>query len=78
MANNDLTTLKQERVLAIKILRLLEEILLTADESYQPKVEATAGNIAVFDSDGGIADSGFSVATDAEVLEYLNRVFPNT
>lgn len=39
---------------------------------------ATAGNLAVFDSDGGIVDSGFSFATDAEVEAYLARIFPNT
>lgn len=39
---------------------------------------ATAGNFAVFDSDGGIVDSGFSFATDAEVEAYLARIFPNT
>ena len=41
------------------------------------KVEgATAGNIAVFDSDGGIADSGLQIATLEEVNAYLDTVFP--
>lgn len=33
------------------------------------------GNFAAFDSDGGIADSGYSVATNAEVIEMLNGIF---
>ena len=41
------------------------------------KVEgATAGNIAVFDSEGGIADIGLQIATLAEVNAYLDTVFP--
>ena len=43
------------------------------------KVEgATAGNIAVFDSEGGIVDSGYGIASNAEVTAYLSRIFPNT
>ena len=35
---------------------------------------ATAGNIAAFVTGGGISDSGYSVATDAEVTEMLNEI----
>lgn len=37
---------------------------------------ATAGNFAVFDSDGGVADSGARFATDAEFTAMLNEIFP--
>lgn len=37
---------------------------------------ATAGNFAVFDSDGGVADSGSRFATDAEFTAMLNEIFP--
>lgn len=37
---------------------------------------ATAGNFAVFDSDGGVVDSGSRFATDAEFTAMLNEIFP--
>ena len=37
---------------------------------------ATTGNFAVFDSDGGVADSGSRFSTDAEFTAMLNEIFP--
>ena len=39
---------------------------------------ATSGNVAVFDSDGGIADSGHGIATNDEFLAMLNDNLPNS
>ena len=36
---------------------------------------ATAGNVAILAADGGIADSGNAVATDAEITALLNEKF---
>ena len=70
---------------------LKNKILAEIDSTYQKKSDAvnidtsnliakdsstTVGNIAVFDSDGGITDSGLQVATLAEVNAYLDTVFP--
>lgn len=38
--------------------------------------DATAGNVAIFTSDGSIADSTYGIATLAEVNEYLDTIFP--
>lgn len=38
----------------------------------------TAGNIATLTSDGGIADSTYRIATNAEFAEMLDEVFPVT
>ena len=37
---------------------------------------ATAGNICIFDSDGGVSDTGIKFATDAEFTAMLDEVFP--
>lgn len=67
--------------------KILEEI----DSTYQKKsdvvnidtsnlitknTDTTVGNIAVFDSDGGLTDATFRIATDEEVETYLNSVLP--
>ena len=89
--SNELTTLKQDRDLAIKILHLTEEILESLEQSFQPKTAATAGNIPIFDSTGALVDSTFKIedlqgggegGADIDIVSdevfdaYLNELFP--
>lgn len=78
MTDTSLVTFEEIQLQSAHIKNYVDNKVGTSGGVVAKVPTATAGNFAVFDSDGGIFDSGFSVATDAEVEEYLNRIFPNT
>lgn len=62
---------------AANLLSLTANGLMVDGSNLMRKVTgATAGNIAIFASDGSIVDSTFKVATDAEFTAMLDEVFP--
>lgn len=67
-----------DHVVAVKIDSAAGNLLSASASGLKAEMKlsgATQGNIAVFDANGAIVDSGFTVATDADVSTAINNIF---